>query len=156
MSMPMLDALRQAASALLNAAPEPIVRTVLRQLLDEVESAPNALAAVLERTIQAPASPKNGDAAPSWAAEWPKLRMQVRAAMAEREVGFEELGERLGYGTDTVRQAVGTNRPKTQRIAERLAGWVADAAAEAPKKTPVPFRRNGAGASNGVNAAAPT
>jgi hypothetical protein len=178
--MTTLEILRQAASALLTTAPEPVVRRTLRELLAEenympvdhrpspgaippsqqgngvqrpvpganaTDAAHDSLRLAATGSLQLAALPKA-----TLMSEWPTLRQQVRVAMHERGVTFDRLGALLGYAPATLQQAVGTNRPKTQRMTERIRAWLVegtDPAMEAPEKTLLPFRIDHAHAGTG-------
>jgi hypothetical protein len=178
--MSTLEILRQAASALLATAPEPVVRRTLRELLAEENYTPadqrpgaGAISPCRQGSgVQQPVLGANyantAHDSPRLAAtgslhpaalpkatlmsEWPTLRQRVRAAMHARGVSFERLGSLLGYAPATLQQAVGTNRPKTLRMMERIKAWLvdgSDAATEAPEKALPPFRIDSAPAGAG-------
>jgi hypothetical protein len=165
----MLDALRQAAAALLGAAPDPVVRRVLRTLLaEEAEpeaetvkiSAPvsgnGAMPRKLRRVVQPPPSTQTAQPATGWLV----MRRQVRSAMRKRGLNEAQLAAELRFASPTLHKALGTKAPPSRPLLAAITGWLADGEAREAEAEPVglvepvlPFRRRGtSGNGNGANA----
>ena len=125
--MDQIEALRAAAGALIATAAMPVVVSVLRQLLDDVETPALTPAAAKPAAPKPPVSPSPTDTT------WGELRQRLRAAKAER-----------GIGNAGVVKAVSSNRPPTKSMRAKQELWLAEPA-PAPEvaATAVAFRPNG-------------
>ena len=156
-----VDALRQAALALIPAAPAGAILAAMRALLADweleapVATAPAASTAPATAAVaplqgafepaQAPTAPKAdvGDLA-----TWERVRQQVRETRQARGLTMRQLAEQLGLALSTLEAALQTRRPPSRAMRARLEAWLAAApevAAEA-----FPFR--GTGTSRGHTA----
>ena len=85
-----IEALRQAATALIGSAAAPTVLAALRLLLDDAEGAPKPEpAAAPPKSAPADSADTAGDlsGAADKSSAWLELRQRVRAARAERGLG---------------------------------------------------------------------
>ena len=137
--MDQIEALRAAAGALIATAAMPVVVSVLRQLLDDVETPALTPAAAKPAAPKPPVSPSPTDST------WAELRQRLRAAKAERGIGNAELATAIGAAKVTVTKAVSANRSPTKAMRAKLELWLAEPA-PAPEvaATAVAFRHNGA------------
>jgi hypothetical protein len=136
-----LAALRQPATVLLAEAPLPVVRATLRALLADTEAPPAKAAAPPQPQDPKPKAtprpkPTNG--------EWDTRRREIRAAMLDRGVGYNDLAERFGVAVSTLRHALGRREPPTKVMRQRLEAWLESEPAPAVAAE-APFRANGAG-----------
>ena len=135
-----LPALRQAATVLLAEAPLPVVRATLRALLADTEAPPAKAAAP-----PPPQKPKPKAATPKPAdGEWDARRREIRAAMLDRGVSYNDLAEQFGLAVPTLRHALGRREPPTRAMRQRLEAWLENEPAPAVAAE-APFRANGAG-----------
>jgi len=141
-----LDALRQAATVLLAEAPLPVVRATLRALLADTEAPPAKAAAP-----PPPQKPKPKAATPKPAdGEWDARRREIRAAMLDRGVSYNDLAEQFGLAVPTLRHALGRREPPTRAMRQRLEAWLESE--PAPAVAEPPFRANGAGSAHAEGA----
>ena len=141
-----LAALRQAATVLLAEAPLPVVRATLRALLADTEVPPAKAAAPPQ-----PQKPKPKAATPKPAdGEWDARRREIRAAMLDRGVSYNDLAERFGVAVSTLRHALGRREPPTRTMRQRLEAWLESE--PAPAVAEPPFRANGAGSAHAEGA----
>ena len=155
-----VDALRQAALALIPAAPAGAILAAMRGLLADWESErPDATAAAPLQGARrpdpalTPAVPPTGSTAPTRrmaslqamaAAQdaeresWERLRTEVRERRNERGMTVAQLAEELGASPATIKTSLGMRRPPSARLRERLTEWL-----KTPEVVPVeqPFRR---------------
>ena len=142
-----LDALRQAATVLLAEAPLPVVRATLRALLADTEAPPAKAAAPPQPQKPKPKAaptPKPADG------EWDARRREIRAAMLDRGVSYNDLAEQFGVAVPTLRHALGRREPPTRAMRQRLEAWLESELA--PAVTEPPFRANGAGSAHAEGA----
>ena len=142
-----LDALRQAATVLLAEAPLPVVRATLRALLADTEAPPAKAAASPQPQKPKPKAaptPKPADG------EWDARRREIRAAMLDRGVSYNDLAERFGVAVSTLRHALGRREPPTRTMRQRLEAWLESE--PAPAVAEPPFRANGAGSAHAEGA----
>jgi hypothetical protein len=140
-----MSGLHDAAAALLQEAPEPIVLTVIRLLLDArappapartvAASSPPTPRPSLPGRQPAPAGPQD----PAWEA----LRGQVKAAMAERGADYAGLAAAIGRSEIAVRITINTRKPPKPIVRTRLQAWLDQAPAVASPA--VPFPESGTG-----------
>ena len=163
----MIEALRAAAVALVNAAPEPVVRQlILRLLAEDTESMP----APASRTLP-PASPRSSAPRPAPTKalngthllapadqEWESLRQAAKDLRRQRGLSYEQLGNEIGYTERTITAALQARKPPHPGTRARITAWVAAASAAdctpAPEEAAPPFRRNGNGADHAAGAIA--
>src|SRR6516165_4845478 len=134
-----LAALRQAATVLLAEAPLPVVRATLRALLADTEAPPAKAAAPPQPQKPKPKAaptPKPADG------EWDARRREIRAAMLDRGVSYNDLAEQFGLAVPTLRHALGRREPPTRAMRQRLEAWLESE--PAPAVAEPPFRANGA------------
>lgn len=159
-----VQALRQAAHALIDTATNPALRGVLRALLDDVDTVE------IPSPARAQGSSGNGHAAPAPTngahAEraapdpaWTDLRQRVKTAQRERGIDNAQLAAALGMAVITVRKALSqVRRSPTRALAAKFEAWLADALPEpvavpAVTESNAMFRSNGTAAgSNGIAA----
>jgi len=142
-----LDALRQAATVLLAEAPLPVVRATLRALLADTEAPPAKAAAPPQPQKPKPKAaptPKPADG------EWDARRREIRAAMLDRGVSYNDLAEQFGLAVPTLRHALGRREPPTRAMRQRLEAWLESE--PAPAVAEPPFRANGAGSAHAEGA----
>ena len=135
-----LAALRQAATVLLAEAPLPVVRATLRALLADTEAPPAKAAAPPQPQKPKPKAaptPKPADG------EWDARRREIRAAMLDRGVSYNDLAEQFGLAVPTLRHALGRREPPTRAMRQRLEAWLESEPAPAVAAE-APFRPNGA------------
>jgi transcriptional regulator with GAF, ATPase, and Fis domain len=156
-----IEALRRAASALLEAATDhTTLRTVLRALIDEPPDEPlrsngDAIHAAThsqhsaQKPQPAPAEkPTRAKQATTDApvdAAWLTLRTEVRDAMRERGITTEAIAGQLGVSRITVTVSLNRRTPPTKRMQQRLAEWLSRGAVAVPEVTAAAasFRPNG-------------
>jgi hypothetical protein len=152
--------LRAAASALLEAAPETTVLTVLRLLIDSVAPAPARAPVDPLQPAKRPAPPKRQPAAAAAPATpdptWEVLSGQVRAAMAARGLSYADVGQAVGRSEIGIRICLSSRKPAPGIVRTRLREWLEQAPAVA---APIPFRGSNRGnghdsAAGGYNSAA--
>jgi hypothetical protein len=135
-----LSALRQAATVLLAEAPLPVVRATLRTLLADTEVPPGKAAAPPQPQEPKPkATPGPNPTDGTWDAR----RREIRAAMLDRGVGYNELAGQFGVAVQTLRHAVGRREPPTKVMRQRLEAWLKTSAPAVAAEPP--FRCNGVG-----------
>ena len=142
-----LDALRQAATVLLAEAPLPVVRATLRALLADTEAPPAKAAASPQPQKPKPKAaptPKPADG------EWDARRREIRAAMLDRGVSYNDLAEQFGLAVPTLRHALGRREPPTRAMRQRLEAWLESEPALAVAEPP--FRANGTGSAHAEGA----
>jgi len=142
-----LDALRQAATVLLAEAPLPVVRATLRALLADTEAPPAKAAAPPQPQKPKPKAaptPKPADG------EWDARRREIRAAILDRGVSYNDLAEQFGLAVPTLRHALGRREPPTRAMRQRLEAWLESE--PAPAVAEPPFRANGAGSAHAEGA----
>ena len=142
-----LAALRQAATVLLAEAPLPVVRATLRALLADTEAPPAKAAAPPQPQKPKPKAaptPKPADG------EWDARRREIRAAMLDRGVSYNDLAEQFGLAVPTLRHALGRREPPTRAMRQRLEAWLESE--PAPAVAEPPFRANGAGSAHAEGA----
>ena len=164
-----VDALRQAALALIPAASAGAILAAMRGLLADWESErPDAAAAAPLQGARrpdpalTPAVPPTGLTAPARSTSglramaaaqdaeresWERLRTEVRERRNERGMTVAQLAEELGASAMTLKTALGMRRPPSARLRERLTEWL-----KTPEVVPAeePFRRRtGNGAARG-------
>jgi hypothetical protein len=137
-----LAALRQAATVLLAEAPLPVVRATLLALLADTEASPAKAATPPQepKQPQAKATPRPKPTDNTW----DERRREIRAAMIERGVGYNDLAAQFGVAVRTLRHALGRREPPTKVMRQRLDAWLASEQAPAVAAD-APFRANGAG-----------
>jgi hypothetical protein len=154
MPEPATDAIRQAASTLIAAAPASAVLAATRALLADWQLELPAATATAPGDSTPPedrAATKASPAAPTPHADgraaWEALRQQVRAMLPTRGVTVQALADAFGMARSTVQTALQTRAPPSRALQQRLADWLAapEVAAEAS-----PFR--GTGTSRGHTA----
>jgi hypothetical protein len=142
-----LHTLRQAAAALLGTAPEPVVRKLLRELL-EVE--PEAAEFESEAGAEAPHCNGNGNgngaahkprrprkphkappptsdpSSPSWLV----LRRQIGAAMRRHGISEGQLATAIHFAHGTVHKALGLKTDPSRPLRAALVSWLADGAVQ--------------------------
>jgi hypothetical protein len=142
-----LAVLRQAAAVLLAEAPLPVVRATLRALLADTEALPTRATAPPQPQDPKPKAtprPKPTDG------EWDTRRREIRAAMLDRAVSYNDLAERFGVAVSTLRHALGRREPPTRTMRQRLEAWLESEPASAVAERP--FRANGAGSAHAEGA----
>jgi hypothetical protein len=143
-----LAALRQAATALISTAAAPTVLAALRALIDGTEAAPRSPSepklTPASRPKAAPRPKPSPRVAPQPDGEWDARRREIRAAMLDRGVGYQDLADQFGVAARTLRHAVGRRKPPTRAMRQRLEAWLENDQAPAVATEP-PFRPNGAG-----------
>jgi hypothetical protein len=135
-----LSALRQAATVLLAEAPLPVIRATLRALLADTETPPARAATSpqpLEPKPKATPRPNPTDGT------WDARRREIRAAMLERGVSYNDLAKQFGVAVKPLRHALGRREPPTRAMRHRLETWLETEPAPAVATDP-PFRSNGA------------
>ena len=138
-----LAALRQAAAVLLAEAPLPVVRATLRALLTDTEAPPARAAAPPQPQEPKRPRPKATPRPKPTDGEWDTRRREIRAAMLDRGVGYNDLAERFGVAVSTLRHALGRREPPTKVMRQRLEAWLESEPAPAVAAE-APFRPNGA------------
>ena len=133
-----MSGLHDAAAALLQEAPEPVVLTVIRLLLDARTPAPARASEVRLPPTRRPAlSPRAKPAAAAPIDEgWEELRRQVKATMAERGVSYADVAAAIGRSEIGVRISLSTRKPPKPIVRTRLQTWLDQAPAVA---APSPF-----------------
>jgi hypothetical protein len=139
--------LRAAASALLEAAPETTVLTILRLLIDSVAPAP-ARARVDPPLPPAdrPAPAKRQPAAATPSAPdpaWETLRSAVKTAMTERGASYAAIADMVGRSEIGMRITIGSRKPPKLIIRARLQAWLEQAEQAPAVAAPLLFHRSG-------------
>lgn len=149
-----MDALREAAAILLEAASPAIVRSVLRMLLDDTppEAAPVQASRATPPARPHPTKPKQTQPKQADIA-WDARRREIRAAMLEREIGYAELAKQFRVPVKTLHTALGRRQPPALALRQRLEAWLATSAPAVAAEPPT-FRPNGADRSHPDAAAA--
>jgi hypothetical protein len=143
-----VQALRQAANALIGTAMGPTLRVVLRALLDgEAISdlqpppkargnrqhadapAPHTRTAKKTSTTRAPESNQPADPDTT---DWLELRERVQIARAERGFSNAELAAQLGVAVTTLSTIISVRRPPSGAMQRRLTEWVNSEPTPAP------------------------
>jgi hypothetical protein len=162
-----VEAVRNAAMALLPAAPPNAVLGALRALIDgmgmELDHPPDRAVGPLQAVQAAPRPAPAPATAPAKAmsglqalaatqakkiAEWETLRLEVRAARQARGMSMAELAKEIGASTNTTKSMLTSRRPASMRMQTRLTEWL-----KTPEVVPVDaaFRgNNGAGRGAGT------
>jgi hypothetical protein len=136
-----MSGLHDAAAALLQEAPEPVVLTVIRLLLDARAPTPARTPEVRPLPVPRPALPSR--AKPAVAApideNWEELRRQVRTVMAERGASFEDVATAIARSAIGVRIMLGSRKPPKRIVRARLQAWLDEQPAPAVAVAPIPF-----------------
>jgi hypothetical protein len=147
---PPMSGLHDAAAALLQEAPEPVVLTVIRLLLDARTPTPTRASEArlppARRPVPVPRA-KPATTAPVDEA-WEELRHQVKAAMAERDASYADVAAAIGRSDIGVRISLGSRKPLKSIVRARLQTWLDQAPAVAAAPAPFPgsdtgYRGNG-------------
>jgi hypothetical protein len=142
-----LAALREAATALISTAAAPTVLAALRALIDGTEAAPRSPSepklTPASRQKAAPRPQHSPRVAPQPDGEWDTRRREIRAAMLDRGVSYNDLAEQFGVAVTTLRHALGRREPPTRAMRQRLEAWLENE--PAPAVAEPPFRSNGTG-----------
>jgi hypothetical protein len=167
MPEPAADAIRQAASTLIAAAPAGAVLAAMRAMLADWPDTRSAAAVTPPRAVRsnggapAPTPPADEVRAPQGCSgpqataaverdRWDQLRQEVRAALTRRGIAVPALADQLGLAVTTVRTSLQTRSPPSRALQQRLTKWLAAEEGAAPEvAAPGPFRSNGTGAGNG-------
>jgi hypothetical protein len=132
--------LHDAATALLQEAPEPVVLTVIRLLLDARTPTPARASEARPPPAQRPVPVPR--ARPATAAPidegWEELRRQVKAAMAERGASYADVAAAIGRSDIGVRISLSTRRPPKPIVRARLQAWLEAAPEVASPAVPFP------------------
>ena len=143
-----LAALRQAAAPLISTAAAPTVLVALRALIDGTEAVPRSPSELkLTPTSMPKAAPRpqpSPRVVPQPDGEWDTRRREIRAAMLDRGVRYQDLADQFGVAARTLRHAVGRRQPPTRAMRQRLEAWLENDPAPAVATEP-PFRSNSAG-----------
>jgi hypothetical protein len=143
-----LVALRQAATALISTAAAPTVLAALRALIDGTEAAPRSPSEPKLTPTSRPKAAPRPQPSPRVTSqpdgEWDARRREIRAAMLDRGVGYQDLADQFGVAVRTLRHALGRREPPTRAMRQRLETWLENEPAPAVGAE-TPFRANGAG-----------
>jgi hypothetical protein len=146
-----LIALRQAATVLLAEAPLPVVRATLRALLTDTDAPPAKAVVPAQLREPKPSQAKAKPRSKPTDATWDARRQEIRAAMLDRGVSYQDLAGQFGVAAKPLRHTLGRRAPPTKAMRQRLEAWLATEPAPAVAAEP-PFRANGAGRLPGGNA----
>jgi ribosome-binding protein aMBF1 (putative translation factor) len=147
-----IEALRRAASALLEAATDQAtLRTVLRALIDErpdIQPRSNGgaanNAADRQHSAKKPQQAAANKPSATTDAAWAELRQRLKQAKAVRGISNAELAAAIGASVKTVRNTVSTNRSPTKAMRAKLESWLAEpVSVPEVAATATTFRHNG-------------
>jgi hypothetical protein len=151
-----LAALRQAATVLLAEAPLPLVRATLRALLADAEAPLTRPAELADKRLQTHKLNRPQRKAPPGRRPtddtWDARRREIRTAMLERGVSYQDLAEQFGVAAKPLRHTLGRRAPPTKAMRQRFDTWLATEPAPVVAAAPLPFRANGAGGRHGDGA----
>ena len=120
----------------------------LRALIDGTKAAPRSPSepnlTATPRPKAAPRPQPSPRVVPQPDGEWDTRRREIRAAMLDRGVSYNDLAEQFGVAARTLRHAIGRREPPTRAMRQRLEAWLENDPAPAVAAEP-PFRSNGAG-----------
>ena len=139
-----MSGLHDAAAALLQEAPEPVVLTVIRLLLDARTPTPARASEVRLPPARRPVPSPHAKPATATPIDegWEELRRQVKTVMAERSASFEDVATAITRSAIGVRIMLGSRKPPKSIVRARLQTWLDQAPAVA---APSPFPGPGTG-----------